>query len=67
MTRRIRELLSRIDTRGRLHLAGVAIGAVAAAWAATQGDWAFALVLGAATVVIGLGVAHRIRQVPREP
>jgi hypothetical protein len=63
----MRELLSRIDTRGRLHLAGVAIGAIAAVWAAIQGDWAFALVLGAATVVIGLGVAHRIRQTQREP
>jgi hypothetical protein len=63
----MRELLSRVDTRGRLHLAGIAIGAIAAAWAAIQGDWAFALVLGAATVVIGLGVVHRIREAQREP
>lgn len=62
-----RELLSRVDTRGRLHLVGVAIGAVAAVWAAIQGDWAFALVLGAATVLIGLGVARRILQAQREP
>jgi hypothetical protein len=60
-------LLSQVDTRGRLHLVGVAIGAVAAVWAAIQGDWAFALVLGAATAVIGLGVVHRIRQAQREP
>jgi hypothetical protein len=63
----MRELLSRVDTRGRMHLAGVGIGAVGAVWAAIQGDWAFALVLGAATVVLGLGVVHRIRQEPRKP
>jgi pyridoxal biosynthesis lyase PdxS len=63
----MRDLLSRIDTRGRLHLVGVAIGGVAAAWAATPGDWAFALVLGGATLVIGLGVVRRIQQAQREP
>jgi len=63
----MRELLSRVDTRGRLHLVGVAIGAVAAVWAAIQGDWAFALVLGGATAAIGLGLAHRIGQARREP
>jgi hypothetical protein len=63
----MRDLLSRIDTRGRLHLVGVAIGGVAAAWAAIQGDWAFALVLGGATLVIGLGVVRRIQQAQREP
>jgi hypothetical protein len=58
----MQDLLARIDTRGRLHLLGVAIGAVGAIWAAIQGDWLFAVVLGVATVLIALGVVHRIRQ-----
>jgi hypothetical protein len=60
-------MLSSVDTRGRLHLVGVAIGAGAAVWSAIQRDWAFALVLGAASLVIGVGVVHRIRQAQREP
>jgi len=35
-----------VDTRGRLHLLGVVIGAVGAIWAAIQSDWLFAIVLG---------------------
>jgi hypothetical protein len=57
-----RDLLTRVDTRGRLHLLGVVIGAVGAIWAAIESDWLFAIVLGVATVLIALGVVHRIRQ-----
>ena len=52
----------RLDRRARLHVMGLIVGALAAIWAAVQGDWAFAVVFGIATVVLGLGVAHRIRQ-----
>jgi hypothetical protein len=58
----MRDLLARVDTRGRLHLLGVLIGAVGAIWAAIQSDWLFAIALAAATVIIALGVVHRIRQ-----
>jgi hypothetical protein len=58
----MRDLLTRVDTRGRLHLLGVLIGAIGAIWAVIQGDWLFAIVLGVATVLIALGVVHRIRQ-----
>jgi hypothetical protein len=58
----MRDLLARVDTRGRLHVLGVVIGAVGAIWAAIQSDWLFAIVLGVATVLIALGVWHRIRQ-----
>jgi hypothetical protein len=45
-----------------MHVLGVVIGAVGATWAAIQSDWLFAIVLGVATVLIALGVWHRIRQ-----
>jgi hypothetical protein len=45
-----------------MHVLGVVIGAVGAIWAAIQSDWLFAIVLGVATVLIALGVWHRIRQ-----
>jgi hypothetical protein len=51
-----------VDTRGRLHLIGVALGLVVAIWAAVQGDWRFAVVFGVASVLLGAGVIHRIRQ-----
>ena len=51
-----------VDTRGRLHLIGVALGLVAAIWAAVQGDWTFAIVFAAASLLLGAGVVHRIRQ-----
>jgi hypothetical protein len=60
-----RDLLTRVDTRGRLHLLGVVIGAVGAIWAVIQSDWLFAIVLGVATVLIALGVVYRIRQSQR--
>lgn len=63
----MRDLLERVDTRGRLHVLGVLIGAVGALWAAIQGDWLFAIVLGIATVLIAAGVVHRIRQAQRGP
>jgi hypothetical protein len=52
----------KLDSRARLHILGVVVGAVAAIWAAVQGDWKFAIVFGVATILMGLGVAHRIRQ-----
>ena len=52
----------RLDRRARLHLVGVLIGVVVAIWAAVQSDWRFAVVFGVASLVLGLGVAHRIRQ-----
>jgi membrane protein implicated in regulation of membrane protease activity len=52
----------KLDRRARLHILGIAIGAIAVIWAAIQGDWWFALVFAVATVFLGLGVAHRIRQ-----
>jgi hypothetical protein len=58
----MRDLFARVDTRGRLHLLGVVIGAIGAIWAAVQSDWLFAIVLGVATVLIALGVWHRLRQ-----
>jgi hypothetical protein len=58
----MRDLVTRVDTRGRLHLLGVLIGAIGAIWAVLQSDWMFAVVLGVATVLIALGVVHRIRQ-----
>jgi hypothetical protein len=58
----MRDLFARVDTRGRLHLLGVLIGAVGAIWAAIQSDWLFAIVLAVATAMIALGVVHRIRQ-----
>ena len=58
----MRDLLAHVDTRGRLHLLGVVIGAFGAIWAAIQSDWLFAIVLGVATVLIALGVWHRIKQ-----
>ena len=51
-----------VDTRGRLHLLGTAVGLIAAIWAAVQGDWRFAVVFAVASVVLGAGVIHRIRQ-----
>jgi hypothetical protein len=51
-----------VDTRGRLHLLGVAVGLIAAIWAAVQEDWRFAVVFAVASVVLGAGVIHRIRQ-----
>jgi hypothetical protein len=56
----------KLDSRSRFHLVGVAVGAVVTAWAAIQADWAFAAVFGVATVVLGLGVVHRIRQAQRD-
>ena len=63
----MRDLFARVDTRGRLHLLGVVIGAVGAIWAAIQSDWLFAIVLAVATVVIAIGVWHRLRQLPGRP
>jgi hypothetical protein len=56
----------KLDSRSRFHILGVAVGALVAVWAAIQGDWSFALVFGVATVVMGLGVAYRIRQSQRD-
>ncbi len=58
----MRDLFTRVDTRGRLHLFGVLIGAIGAIWAAIHSDWLFAAALGVATVLIALGVWHRLRQ-----
>lgn len=51
-----------VDRRGRFHLVGVAVGALVTVWAAVQGDWWFALLFGVATVFVGVGVTHRLRQ-----
>ncbi len=50
-----------MDKRSKFHLIGVALGVIVAVYAAIQGDWAFAIVFAVASVVIGLGVLHRIR------
>jgi hypothetical protein len=57
----------RLDRRARLHLLGVLVGVAVAIWAAVQGDWRFAIVFGVASLVLGLGVAHRIRQSQDDP
>jgi hypothetical protein len=57
----------KLDSRSRFHVLGVVVGAVVAIWAAIQGDWWFAAVFGVATLVLGAGVLHRIRQTPRDP
>ena len=51
----------RLDPRARVHIVGVVVGAAVAVWAAIQGDWKFAIVFGVASVVMAIGVAHRIR------
>jgi hypothetical protein len=57
----------KLDTRARLHIVGVLIGVLVVAWAAIQRDWWFALIFGVATLYLGLGVLHRIRQSQGEP
>ena len=52
----------RLDPRARVHIVGVVVGAAVAVWAAIQGDWKFAIVFGVASVVMAIGVAHRIRK-----
>jgi hypothetical protein len=51
-----------VDNRGKFHVFGVAVGVIVAIYAATQRDWPFAIVFAVASVVMGIGVAHRIRQ-----
>jgi hypothetical protein len=51
-----------VDRRSRFHLVGLAVGALAAIWAAFQGDWWFALLFAVGTLFTGAGVLHRIRQ-----
>jgi hypothetical protein len=55
----------KVDGRSGFRLVGVAVGAIAAVWAAVQGDYAFAAVLGVASVLLGLGVLHLLRQSQR--
>lgn len=57
----------RLDSRSRLHILGVLVGVAVVIWAAIQGDVWFALVFGVATVFLGIGVVHRIRQEQNEP
>jgi lysylphosphatidylglycerol synthetase-like protein (DUF2156 family) len=57
----------KLDQRAKFHILGVAVGVAVVIWAAIQQDWWFALVFGVATVVLGLGVAHRIRQLQDDP
>ena len=51
----------RLDPRARVHIVGVVVGVAVTVWAAIQGDWKFAIVFGVASVVMAIGVAHRIR------
>jgi hypothetical protein len=53
-----------LDNRSRLRLLGVAVGVVAAIWAAIQGDWTFAIVFAVASVLMGVAVLHQIRRSP---
>jgi hypothetical protein len=51
-----------VDKRSRFHLVGLAIGALAAIWAAFQGDWWFAVLFAVGTLSTGAGVLYRILQ-----
>jgi membrane protein implicated in regulation of membrane protease activity len=51
-----------LDNRARFRVVGVAIGVVAAVWAAIQGDWTFAIVFAVASVLMALAVLHQIRR-----
>jgi uncharacterized membrane protein len=52
----------KLDNRSRFRISGVVVGAVVAIYAASQGDWPFAIVFGVAAVVMGLAVIHQLRQ-----
>jgi hypothetical protein len=52
----------KLDNRSRFRISGVVVGAIAAVYAAIEGDWAFAIVFAVATGLMGLAVLHQIRQ-----
>jgi hypothetical protein len=52
----------KLDTRSRFRISGVVVGGLVAIYAAIEGDWAFAIVFGVASVLMGLAVLHQIRQ-----
>ena len=52
----------KLDNRSRFRISGVVVGAIVAIYAAIQGDWAFVVVFGVASVLMGLAVIHQIRQ-----
>jgi hypothetical protein len=56
----------KLDSRARVHLMGVGVGAIVAIYAAIQSDWVGAIVFGVATALLGLGVAHRIRGLQKD-
>ncbi len=53
-----------MDNRARFRLLGVAVGVVAAIWAAAQGDWTFAIVFAVASLLMAIAVIHQIRRPP---
>jgi hypothetical protein len=55
----------KLDSRARVHLMGVGVGAAVAIYAATQSDWVGVLVFGVATALLGFGVAWRIRNLQK--